>query len=193
MLTKKALSAFLFTLMILVSFPGSPSLFSQEMIALDSLNFPTSASQYESDEEGATTTGVNDKIFDFTESSIIQFNQFGSFGLRNNGIQVAVKSDHYKFFTGYGYENFNGFRQHDSKYFHSLDIGLETSPGSASSLKIIGSFLDGQVRLPGSLTKAGFEQDPYLADPRSVDRDEKTKTTGGGLDIEYNTDRKSVV
>jgi iron complex outermembrane recepter protein len=183
----KVYSALLSLLLILCSILVSSDLFSQEMIALDSLNFPPSSSQYEGEEEGATKTEASDKILDFTESSILQFNQFGSFGLRNNGIQVAVKSDHYKFFTGYGYENFNGFRQHDSKYFHSLDIGLETSPSSASTLKIIGSFLNGEVRLPGSLTREEFDQDPYMADPRSIDRDEKTKTTGGGVDIEYDS------
>jgi len=164
---------------------GNTNLFSQEMMDPDSTTLFPANSQNESDEEGLASTVLIDKILDFSESSIVQFNQFGSFGLRNNGIKVAIKTNHYKFFTGYGYQNYNGFREHSNQYSHNLDIGLEVISSSNSSLKILGSFVEGQIKFPGSLTKAEFDQDPYLADPRSINRDEKAISTNGRVDIKY--------
>ncbi len=43
------------------------------------------------------------------------------------------------------------------------------------------------IRLPGSLTKEEFDQDPYQADPRALDRDLKRLSTKGRLGIRYNT------
>ena len=81
--------------LILISmFLGNLRLYSQEMVALDSINFPPSGSASQASEEGETNTGVNDNILDFDESSIEEFNQFGSFGLFNNGIKIALKTDH---------------------------------------------------------------------------------------------------
>ena len=184
--TKNTSTASLTILFLVPLILGYSNLFSQEMMVLDSTTFSPDNSQNASDEGGSTGTVVTDRILDFSESSIVQFNQFGSFGLSNNGIKVAIKTDHYKFFTGYGYQNYSGYREHNNKYFHGLNIGLETTPSSNSSLKILGSFVEGQIKLPGSLTKAEFEQDPYLADPRSINRDDKRITTNGRLDIEYN-------
>lgn len=184
--TKNTSTASLTILFIVLLTLEYSNLFSQEMMALDSTTFSLDNSQNASDEEGSAAIVVTDRILDFSESSIVQFNQFGSFGLSNNGIKVAVKTDHYKFFTGYGYQNYNGYREHNNKYSHGLNLGLETTPSSNSSLKILGSFVEGQIKLPGSLTKAEFELDPYLADPRSINRDDKRINTNGRLDIEYN-------
>lgn len=182
----KKISPALLTLLLLVSLIlGNLNLFSQEIIDLDSTALTPSNSQNESDEEGFSGIVVTDKILDFSESSIVLFNQVGSFGLSNNGINIAVKTDHYRFFTGYGYQNNNSYREHNNNYSHNLDIGLEITPSSNSSLKIFGSFVEGQIKLPGSLTKVEFEQDPYLADPRSINRDEKRISTDGRVDIEY--------
>ena len=183
--TKNTSPVFLTILFLVSLILGNANLFSQEMMDLDSTPLSPANSQNESDEEGPAGIVLTDKILDFSESSIALFNQFGSFGFYNNGINIAIKTDHYRLFTGYGYQNYNGFRAHSNQYSHNLNFGLEISPSSNSSLKILGSFVEGQIKLPGSLTKSEFEQDPYLADPRSIDRDDKRISTDGRVDIEY--------
>ena len=133
---------------------------------------------------GGVANFIND--IDFQRTSIVQFNQFGSFGLRKNGVKAAVKTDKYRFLTTYSYQNYDGYRAHNNEYWHILNVVLETTPSEHTRLTILGYFVDGMIKLPGSLTKAEFEQDPYQANQRSVDRDEKRITTKGRVGIRYN-------
>jgi len=137
------------------------------------------------DEEEGTGSLMDEDILDFKESSIMQSNQFGSYGLRINGLKGAVKTDKYGFVTSYSYRNWDGYRGHSSDYENNLNVALGTTPSSNTSLKILGSFINGITRLPGSLTRSEFEQDPLMAGQRSIDRDEKNLSTMGRLDIHY--------
>jgi iron complex outermembrane recepter protein len=132
---------------------------------------------------GGVANFLND--MDFNRSSVVQFNQFGSFGLHKNGFKAAVKTDKYRLLTTYSYVNYDGYRQHNSEYWHILNMVLEASLSAHSKISILGYFVDGAIRLPGSLTKEEFAQDPWQADQRSVDRDEKRITTKGRLGIRY--------
>ncbi len=132
---------------------------------------------------GGVANFINDIEFD--RSSIVQFNQFGSFGLRKNGFKAAVKTDKYRFLTTYSYINYDGYRQHNNEYWHIVNMVLETNPSPHTSLSILGYFVDGAIKLPGSLTKAEFEADPWQANPKSVSRDEKRITTKGRVVIRY--------
>jgi iron complex outermembrane receptor protein len=123
---------------------------------------------------------------DFDRSSFLQFNQFGSFGLRKNGFKAAVRTEKYRFLTTYSYVNYDGYRAHNSEYWHILNMVLEATPSPHTNLKVLGYFVDGAIKLPGSLTKEEFEADPWQADPRSVSRDEKRITTKGRVGIRYN-------
>jgi iron complex outermembrane receptor protein len=132
---------------------------------------------------GGVANFIND--IDFNRSSVVQFNQIGSFGLIRNGIKAAVKTAKYRFLTTYSYQNYDGYRPHNNEYWHILNMVLETTPSPNTSLKILGYFVDGEIKLPGSLTKAEFEADPYQASQRSIDRDEKRITTKGRIGIRY--------
>lgn len=132
---------------------------------------------------GGVANFIND--IDFRRSSIVQFNQFGSFGLARNGIKAAVKTDKYRLLTTYSYQNYDGYRPHNNEYWHILNMVLEATPSANTSLKILGYFVDGAIKLPGSLTKEEFQADPYMASQRSVDRDEKRITTKGRIGIRY--------
>lgn len=143
------------------------------------------SSVHEADEEEGTGSLTTEEILDFNESSILQSNQFGSYGLRINGIKGAVKTDKYGFVTSYDYQNWDGYRAHSNDYRHNLNVALGTTPSSNTSLKILGSFLHGITKLPGSLTKTEFDNDPMKAGQRSIDRDEKNLSTTGRLDIIY--------
>ncbi len=133
---------------------------------------------------GGVANFMND--LDFERSSVTQFNQFGSFGLHKNGFKAAIKTDKYRFLTTYSYVNYDGYRQHNSEYWHILNMVLEATPSTHTKLSVLGYFVDGAIKLPGSLTKSEFDADPYQADQRSIDRDEKRITTKGRIGIRYN-------
>lgn len=132
---------------------------------------------------GGVAAFFND--LDFDRSSVTQFNQAGSFGLFKNGFKAAVRTDKYRFLTTYSYVNYDGYRQHNTENWHIVNMALETYPSEHTKLSILGYFVDGMIRLPGSLTKAEFEADPWQADKRSVDRDEKRLTTKGRVGVRY--------
>jgi iron complex outermembrane receptor protein len=134
---------------------------------------------------GGVVNFINE--IDFPGSFVMQFNQFGSFGLSRNGIKAGVKTNNYRLLTTYSYQNYDGYREHNSEYWHILNLVLETTPTEYSSLKILGYFVDGEIKLPGSLTREEFDEDPWQADQRSVDRDQKRISTKGRLGIRFNT------
>jgi iron complex outermembrane receptor protein len=134
---------------------------------------------------GGVVNFIND--VDFPGSSAVQFNQFGSFDLRRNGLKAGVRTDKYGFVTTYSYQNYTGFREHNNEYWHIFNTVLEVHPGDNTSLKILGYFVDGLIKLPGSLTKEEFEEDPFQPDQRQVDRDSKRISTKGRLGVRFNT------
>ncbi|MFC2094416.1 TonB-dependent receptor family protein [Bacteroidota bacterium] len=134
---------------------------------------------------GGVVNFIND--VDFPRSSVVQFNQFGSFDLRRNGFKAGVRTNKYGFVTTYSYQNYTGFREHNNEYWHIFNTVLEVHPGDNTSLKILGYFVDGLIKIPGSLTKEEFEEDPYQADQRQVDRDSKRISTKGRLGVRFNT------
>jgi len=133
---------------------------------------------------GGVVNFIND--IDFHRSFGYQFNQTGSFGLRRNGIKAGVRTDHYGLLNTYSYQHYDGYREHNSEHWHILNTVVETTPSENTSLKILFYFVEGMIRLPGSLTKEEFEEDPYQADQRSIDRDQKRLSTKGRLGIRYN-------
>jgi iron complex outermembrane recepter protein len=132
---------------------------------------------------GGVANFLNDIEFD--NSSVVQFNQFGSFGLHKNGFKAAVRTDKYRLLTTYSYINYDGYRVHNNENWNIINMVLETNPSPNTTIKILGYFVDGLIKLPGSLTKEEFDQDPWQANPKSVSRDEKRITTKGRVGIRY--------
>ncbi|MBE2279073.1 MAG: TonB-dependent receptor, partial [Ignavibacteriaceae bacterium] len=122
---------------------------------------------------------------EFTESHFVQFNNFSEFGLRENGLKTAIKGDNYKFLLTYQYHNYSGFRAHSEDFWNILNMVYTTNPNPSAKLLITGYFVDGLIRLPGSLTKAEFEKDPYQAARTEVDFDIKRISTKGRIGIRY--------
>lgn len=133
---------------------------------------------------GGVANFFND--LDFSRSSATSFNQFGSFGLRKNGFKGTIRTPQYGFMGAYSYFNYDGYRVHNSEYWHMLNFAMETTPSGHTSLKVLGYYVTGEIKLPGSLTKSQFDADPWQADQRSVERDEKRITTKGRLGVRYN-------
>jgi len=144
-----------------------------------------SASSLYTNAPGGVVNFIND--IGFHRSSITQFNQFGSFGLQRNGIKAAVRTKQYGLLTTYSRQHYEGYRAHNQEDWHILNIVMESTPTDNTNLKIMGYFVDGQIKLPGALTKDEFDQDPYQAAQRSIDRDEKRISTKGRLGIRFNS------
>jgi iron complex outermembrane recepter protein len=143
-----------------------------------------SASSLYTNAPGGVASFFNDIAF--TRSSITSLNQFGSFGLRKNGMKVNIRTPQYGFLGTYSYLNYDGYRAHNSEYWNIVNLVLETTPSDHTSLKVLGYYVDGQIKLPGSLTLSEFVANPWQASQRSVDRDEKRITTKGRLGLRYN-------
>jgi len=134
---------------------------------------------------GGVINFLNDIQFD--RSFAINFNDFGSFGLRRNGLKAGVRTDDYGFLMTYSYHNFDGYREHSEDYWHILNTVLESTPGDDSRLQLYGYFVLGLIRLPGSLTKEEFEQDPWQADSVQVSRDKRRVSNKGRFGVRFNT------
>jgi iron complex outermembrane receptor protein len=118
-------------------------------------------------------------------SSVLSFNQFGSFGLSSVGLKTKVNADDYRFLGTYSYHSANGFRPHSFDYWHILNAGVQVNPGGLSTLAVHIYYVDGLIRLPGSLTAEQFDADPFQANPREVGRDARRLTEKGRVGIRY--------
>ena len=134
---------------------------------------------------GGVINFINDIYFPY--SFVTQFNEFGSYDLRRNGLKFGVRTDKYGFLGTYSYHNYKGFRPHSEDYWHIFNTVVDVLPGDGTNLQIFGYFVDGLIKLPGSLTKEEFDEDPYQAAQREIDRDSKRLTTKGRIGLKFNT------
>ena len=135
---------------------------------------------------GGVVNFIND--INFPYSFITQFNDFGSFDLHQNGIKFGVRTDKYGFMGTYSYHNYQGYRPHSQDYWNIFNTVVDLVPGDGTNLKVLGYFVDGLIKLPGSLTLEQYNADPYQANQRDVDRDTKRITKKGRLGLLFNTD-----
>ncbi len=134
---------------------------------------------------GGVINFIND--ITFPRSFAVNFNEFGSFDLRNNGFKAGVRTENYGFLLSYNYHHAKGFREHSSDNWHILNTVVESKPGDNSKLSVFGYYVDGMIRLPGSLTKDQFDQDPFQPNSRDVGRDAKRISTKSRLGLEFET------
>ncbi|MCW8803987.1 MAG: TonB-dependent receptor, partial [Ignavibacteriaceae bacterium] len=134
---------------------------------------------------GGVINFINDIYFPYSFAT--QFNEFGSYDLRRNGLKFGVRTDKYGLLGTYSYHNYKGYRPHSEDYWHIFNTVVDVLPGDGTNLQIFGYFVDGLIKLPGSLTKEEFEEDPYQAAQREIDRDSKRLTTKGRLGLKFNT------
>jgi len=124
---------------------------------------------------------------DFKQTSLLQYNEAGSYGLLTNGIKAAVKMERSRILATYSNFNYDGYRQHNREYRQMLSLVMETAVSAHSALTFLGYFNTGAIKLPGALTQEEFARDPLQADPHSVSMDEKRITTNGRVALRYHT------
>jgi iron complex outermembrane receptor protein len=134
---------------------------------------------------GGVINFIND--INFTQPSITQFNEFGSFGLHSNGFKLGLQSKYHKFLTTYNYHSAKGYRPHSEDYWHISNTVLRTTPDDRTQVSLYGYFVDGLIRLPGSLTRAQYDTDPFQPNSRDLGRDAKRITKKGRIGIQYDT------
>lgn len=134
---------------------------------------------------GGVINFLTDKYFPI--SFVMSNNEFGSYNLRKNGIKIGVNAGKSRFMTNYSYQNYWGYRQHSQEYQHRLNSLFETDFTNNSKLSVYGYYVNGLIKLPGSLTKAKYEENDTLANKRDFDRDAKRISRKGRLGITFNT------
>lgn len=133
---------------------------------------------------GGVINFVND--ISFPRNHAMWYNEFGSVGLRNNGLKIGVRDERNAFMLAYTYHQAPGYRDRSEDYWNIVNSVLETRMTDRSALRLYTYFVDGLIRLPGSLTRAQFDADPFQANPRDRDRDARRVTRKGRLGVQYN-------
>ena len=134
---------------------------------------------------GGVVNFLNDIYF--PRSFVVSFNDFGSFNLRRNGFKAGIRTKDYAFLLTYSYHNYKGYRAHSEDYWHIVNSVLDIPLTSRSNLQLLGYYVSGLIRLPGSLTKEEFEEDPFQAAEREEKLDFRRVSQKGRFGIRYST------
>ncbi|HFE63567.1 MAG TPA: hypothetical protein ENK14_04020, partial [Caldithrix sp.] len=134
---------------------------------------------------GGVINFINDIYFPST--FFVNFNEFGSYGLRRNGFKTGIRTKNYAFLLTYNNHNFDGYREHSEDYWHIVNTVLETTPNERTDLQILGYFVDGHIRLPGSLNREEYRQNPAQAAQREVDFDFQRVSKKGRVGLRFRT------
>lgn len=117
---------------------------------------------------------------------VSQFNELGSYGLRRNGFKIYYGTKYQKFILAYTYHNYKGYREHSPDFWNIVNSVFEITPNDKSRLEILGYFVGGVIKLPGSLKLAEFNQDPFQAAQDEKNFDYRRTTKKGRVGIRYN-------
>ena len=131
---------------------------------------------------GGVINFVSDLYFPQDYSTVI--NQVGNFGYRQNGFKLGLKNENSRFLLSYNYRNSDGYRQHSQEFQHLVNAVYEGYVGRAT-LTILGNFVNGLTKLPGSLTSEEFASDPLQANPLALSFDFKRITKKGRIAVKY--------
>lgn len=123
----------------------------------------------------------------FPKNFVTTNNQIGKFGYRQNGFKLGLKTNQNRFFLSYNYRNLNGYRKHSAENQHLVNAVYEAYIGEKSTLTILGNYVNGLIKLPGSLTSEEYFADPFQANPYAVALDFKRITKKGRLAVRYKT------
>lgn len=123
----------------------------------------------------------------FPENYLSSANQFGAFGLRQNGFRTGYKTNDYRVFFSYNYRNLDGYRTHSAEYQHLINTVYEGHLGVRSVITLLANYVDGLIKLPGSLTRSEFDSNPFQANPLAISQDFRRNTKKGRLGVRFKT------
>ena len=132
---------------------------------------------------GGVVNFIND--INFPRTFGILFNDFGSFSQRRNGFKVGIREGNQALLATYTYHHSNGYRVQSEDFWHILNLVYDVFPSRNTNFQVLGYFVDGIIRLPGSLTKEEYDEDPLQAGPQEIARDTRRITKKGRLGTRY--------
>ncbi len=135
---------------------------------------------------GGVINFMTDKYFP-TSFALID-NEIGQFDLRKNGFKVGIFTPKNRFMLTTSYENYRGFRQHSNEYQTRLNSVYEANVTDKSKILVNGYYVNGLIKLPGSLTLEQYQTNDSMANPQDVSRDSKRISKKGRLGITYSID-----
>ncbi|MEO8167892.1 MAG: TonB-dependent receptor [bacterium] len=124
----------------------------------------------------------------FPQNFVGLIGQTGGFGLRHSGVKLGLLNQNNRVLFTYNYSNLDGFRQHSQQYLNVANFAYEAYLPDLSTITVLGNYVNGVNKLPGSLTKAEFETDPFQASPIALSQDFKRTALKGKLGIRYKTE-----
>ncbi|MBI2417206.1 MAG: TonB-dependent receptor [Ignavibacteriales bacterium] len=120
----------------------------------------------------------------FPSNYVTLQNQVGKYGYRQNGFRLGLKNNDNRLLLTYNYRNLDGYREHSTENRHLVNAIYEMYLPKAT-LTILGNFVEGKLTLPGSLTRAEFESDPFQANQFAEQYNFKRNTKKGRLAVRY--------
>ncbi|MER3524873.1 MAG: hypothetical protein C4326_12690 [Ignavibacteria bacterium] len=114
--------------------------------------------------------------------------QVGKFGLIHQGVKLGLLNPQNRLFVTYNYSNLDGFRRHSQQYLNVVNVAYEAYLPDLSTISVLGNYVNGINKLPGPLTKAEFDADPFQASPIALSQDCKRITRKGKLGLRYRTE-----
>ncbi len=134
---------------------------------------------------GGVINFFTDKYFPITFA--MTNNEFGSYDLRKNGLKIGVNSGYQRFMANYSYENYLGYREHSQEYQHRFNTVYEVDLNPVSKFALYAYYVNGIIKLPGSLKLDQYNEDDLQANARDVSRDSRRESKKGRLGITYST------
>jgi iron complex outermembrane recepter protein len=123
----------------------------------------------------------------FPKNFVTTTNQFGNYGLIQNGAKFGIKTNDYRFFTSYNYRNLDGYRNHNNEYANLINSVFEGYIGSKSTISVLANYLRSVDKLPGSLTQEEFDTDPMQARDIAISKDFRNESKKGRLAVKFKT------
>lgn len=123
----------------------------------------------------------------FPRSFVMSDNEFGEYNLRKNGIKIGLNGVDERFMATYSYENYRGYRAHSQQYQTRFNAVYETDLNPVSKFSLYGYYVNGLIKLPGSLTLEQYNHDDLAANSRDLSRDAKRISNKGRIGVSYYT------
>lgn len=123
----------------------------------------------------------------FPKNFVTTANQYGNHGFRQNGLKYGIVSKDYRFFMSYNYRNLDGYRKHNEEYSHLINSVFEGYIGTRSTISVLANYFRGFDRIPGSLTREQFDQDPMQARDIAISKDFRNESKKGRLAVRFKT------
>ena len=123
----------------------------------------------------------------FTKSFVVMDNDFGDFGLRKNALKVGINSGSSRFMLTSSYENYDGYREHSNEYQTRINSTYIAEISPRTTLKIFGYYVNGLIKLPGSLTLQDYNTNPFKADTVALAYNLMRYTRKGRLGVTFST------